>query len=139
MPYLIILLLTMLNGVFAMAEMAFISSKKMRLESLAKAGNWRAKMAFSLANDPHKFLPTVQTGMTAITIISGAYGGLEVADYLAKDLESLNLFGKYTEIIAFILTVLITAFLTLVIGELVPKTIGISRPEEIAMILAPVM
>ena len=139
MPYLIIFLLTMLNGVFAMAEIAFISCKKMRLENLAKEGNWRAKMAFRLASDPHKFLPTVQMGMTAVTIIAGAYGGTEVAEHLSKDLASLNIFGRYTEIIAFILTVFITAFLTLVIGELVPKTIGISRPDEIAMVLAPVM
>lgn len=139
MEYLIILSLTLLNGVFAMAEVALISARKIRLQKLAKHGNWRAKIAYTLANDPHRFLPTVQIGMTAVSIITGAYGGTEVAGKLSEDFAGVEWIGEYAGIFGFVTTVVITTFLTLVIGELVPKTIGISRPEVIAMALAPVM
>src|SRR4030095_1171473 len=138
MEYLIIFLLSVLNGVFAMAEVALISSRKIRLEKLAKH-NWRARIAYQLATDPHKFLPTVQIGMTAVSIITGAYGGTEVAGKLSEDFAGVEWIGKYASIIGFVVTVAMTTFLTLVLGELVPKTIGIARPEKIAIILAPVM
>jgi putative hemolysin len=139
MPYLIIFLLSLLNGVFAMAEVALISSRKVRLTSLAKEGNWRAKLALRLASDPHRFLPTVQIGMTTVSIIAGAYGGTEVAGHLSESFTEFGWLGKYAEVLGFIITITLTSFLTLVLGELVPKTIGISRPETIAMLLAPLM
>src|SRR5689334_12550019 len=121
-----------------MAEVALISSRKVRLQSLVKEGNWRAKLALRLASDPHRFLPTVQIGMTAVSIIAGAYGGTEVASHLSKELQVFTWLGKYADLLGFILTVTLTTFLTLVLGELVPKTIGIARPETVAMLLAPV-
>ncbi|MEO6167503.1 MAG: hemolysin family protein [Chitinophagales bacterium] len=139
MEYLIILFLTLFNGVFAMAEVALISSRKIRLEKLAKHGNWRAKIALNLARDPHRFLPTVQIGMTAVSIIAGAYGGTEVADRLSQDFSQIAWLGKYAGILGFVVTIASTTFLTLVLGELVPKTIGMTRPESIAIALAPVM
>lgn len=139
MEYLIILLLTIFNGVFAMAEVALISSRKIRLEKLAKQGNWRAKMAYNLAKDPHRFLPTAQIGMTAVSIIAGAYGGTEVADRLSADFEGIAWLGQYAGILGFVVTIVTTTFLTLVLGELVPKTIGMTRPEPIAIALAPAM
>jgi putative hemolysin len=139
MEYLIILLLTLFNGVFSMAEVALISSRKIRLEKLAKQGNWRARIAYNLAKDPHRFLPTVQIAMTAISIVSGAYGGTEVADKLSAQFEGIAMLGVYANILGFIVTIVVTTFLTLVLGELVPKTIGMARPEVIAMALAPVM
>lgn len=139
MEYLIILLLTLFNGVFSMAEVALISSRKIRLEKLAKQGNWRARIAYNLAKDPHRFLPTVQIAMTAISIVSGAYGGTEVADKLSAQFEGIAMLGVYANILGFIVTIVVTTFLTLVLGELVPKTIGMTRPEVIAMALAPVM
>ena len=139
MEYLIILFLSLLNGVFAMAEVALISSRKIRLEKLAKHGNWRARIAYSLASDPHKFLPTVQIGMTAVSIIAGAYGGTEVAGKLSRDFANVEWIGEYAPFLGFVAVIILTTFLTLVIGELVPKTIGIARPEVIAMTLAPIM
>jgi putative hemolysin len=138
-PYLIIFLLSLLNGIFAMAEVALISSRKVRLQTLAKEGNWRAKAALRLSSDPHRFLPTVQIGMTAVSIIAGAYGGTEVAGELSKQLSGIAWLGKSAELLGFILTITLTTFLTLVLGELVPKTIGIARPETVAMLLAPLM
>src|SRR6185295_11556226 len=102
MPYLIIFLLSLLNGVFAMAEVALISSRKVRLTSLAKEGNWRAKLALRLASDPHRFLPTVQIGMTTVSIIAGAYGGTEVAGHLSNSFTELGWLGKYAEVIGFV-------------------------------------
>lgn len=122
-----------------MAEVALISSRKIRLEKLAKQGNWRARIAYNLAKDPHRFLPTVQIAMTAISIVSGAYGGTEVADKLSAQFEGIAMLGVYANILGFIVTIVVTTFLTLVLGELVPKTIGMARPEVIAMALAPVM
>lgn len=122
-----------------MAEVALISSRKIRLEKLAKHGNWRAKIALNLAKDPHRFLPTVQIGMTAVSIIAGAYGGTEVADRLSKDFSQIAWLGEYAGILGFVVTIVSTTFLTLVLGELVPKTIGMTRPEAIAIALAPVM
>ena len=139
MPYLIILLLSLLNGLFAMAEVALISSRKVRLQSLAKEGNWRAKLAFRLASDPHRFLPTVQIGMTTVSIIAGAYGGTEVAGHLSESFAHVEWVGEYAEVLGFIVTITLTTFLTLVLGELVPKTIGIARAETIATLLAPLM
>ncbi|MBX7107892.1 MAG: hemolysin family protein [Chitinophagales bacterium] len=139
MEYLIILFLTIFNGLFAMAEVALISSRKIRLEKLARHGNWRAKMAYNLAKDPHRFLPTVQIGMTAVSIIAGAYGGTEVADRLSSDFSQLAWLGEYANVLGFVVTIVTTTFLTLVLGELVPKTIGMTRPEPIAMALAPLM
>lgn len=139
MEYLIILLLTLFNGVFSMAEVALISSRKIRLEKLAKQGNWRARIAFNLAKDPHRFLPTVQIAMTAVSIIAGAYGGTEVAAKLTEEFEGLALLGKYAPLLGFVVTIVVTTFLTLVLGELVPKTIGMTRPETIAIALAPIM
>ncbi|MGB3075476.1 MAG: hemolysin family protein [Chitinophagales bacterium] len=139
MEYLIILFLTIFNGLFAMAEVALISSRKIRLEKLAKQGNWRAKLAYNLAKDPHRFLPTVQIGMTAVSIIAGAYGGTEVADRLSSDFSQIEWLGEYANILGFVVTIVTTTFLTLVLGELVPKTIGMTRPESIAIALAPIM
>lgn len=139
MPYLIILLLSLLNGIFSMAEIALISSRKIRLQRLAKEGNWRAKVAYRLASDPHRFLPTVQIAMTLVSVIAGAYGGTEVAGHLSEQLSGIAWLGNYADALGFIITITLTTFLTLVLGELVPKTIGISRPESVAMLLAPLM
>ena len=122
-----------------MAEVALISARKVRLQGLAKQGNWRAKIALRLASDPQRFLPTVQIGMTGVSIIAGAYGGTEVAGHLSQQLAQVPWLGKYAAVFGFVITVTITTLLTLVFGELVPKTIGISRPERIAVVLAPLM
>lgn len=122
-----------------MAEVALISSRKIRLEKLARQGNWRARLAFNLARDPHRFLPTVQIAMTAVSIVAGAYGGTEVAEKLTEQFEGLKILGDYAPVLGFVVTIVVTTFLTLVLGELVPKTIGMTRPEAIAIALAPVM
>src|SRR5450432_3405791 len=122
MQYLIIFLLALLNGLFAMAEISIISSRKIRLQHLAENGNWRARLALRLANDPHKFLPTVQIGMTTISIISGVYGGTVLAEPLQLALEKISWVANYAHAVSLIIAVSLATFLTLVVGELVPKT-----------------
>jgi putative hemolysin len=139
MPYLIIFLLTLLNGVFAMAEASLIASRKVRLERKAKSGDWRAKIAYRLANDPHKFLSTTQIGITLIGILAGAYGGTEIAQDISDDLKIYPALAEFAGVLGFTLIVLFTTYLSIVVGELVPKSIAITRPETIAITLAPLM
>src|SRR5215831_20655796 len=95
MQYIIIFLLALLNGLFAMAEISIVSSRKIRLQHLAENGSWRARLALRLANDPHKFLPTVQIGMTTVSIIAGVYGGTALAEPLKLELEKISWISHY--------------------------------------------
>ncbi|MBA3647710.1 MAG: HlyC/CorC family transporter [Chitinophagales bacterium] len=135
----ILLLLVILNGVFAMSEISLVSSRKVRLERLAKKGSRGAKIALKLSNDPQKFLPTVQIGMTAVSIVAGLYGGESFSGDVSAFFARYDFLKEYSGILGVIVIVIFTTFLTMVVGELVPKTIGLSRPEPIALILGPVM
>ncbi|MBS1658221.1 MAG: HlyC/CorC family transporter [Bacteroidetes bacterium] len=139
MGYLIIFLLMLLNGVFAMAEASLIASRRFRLERMSKQGSRRARMALKLASDPHKFLSTTQLGITLISVIAGAYGASEISDKLAADLKEYPVIAEFAGTLGSVLIILFTTYLSLVFGELVPKTIAIARPESIASALAPVM
>ncbi len=130
---LIILLLLLGNGVFAMAEMAVVSVRKARLKQLAEEGDERAKKALALANEPTRFLSTVQVGITLIATIAGAYGGAVVAEQLAEPLRTaFPQFAAQAHWIANGLVVLVITVLSIVIGELVPKRIALSNPEGVA-------
>jgi len=139
MALLIIFLLMIVNGVFAMAEASLIASRKIRLERLAKKGNWRAKIAFRLASDPHKFLSTTQLGITLISVIAGAYGASKIAGEIADKLRTLPFVSEFAATMGYVLIIFFITYLSIVIGELVPKTIAITKPEPIAMTLAPMM
>jgi putative hemolysin len=133
----IILILVAVNGVFAMSELAIASSRKARLEAMARTGSRGARAAINLAADPGKFLSTVQVGITLIAVISGAYSGEALGGPTAIRLQQW--FGWSTEFsnkAGFALVIGLTTFLSLIIGELVPKQIALRSPEPIAAVMA---
>jgi putative hemolysin len=133
---LVIGLLLLANGLFAMAEIAVISSRKARLKKLADDGNARARAALALAESPTRFLSVVQVGMTLCSIAAGAVGGATLADQFAVRLEQVPALAPYSHIVAFVLVAGSITFVTLLAGELVPKRIALGSPERIAMLLA---
>lgn len=136
MELLIILLLVLLNGVFSMSEIALVSSRKSRLEAFARNGDTKAKAALALANSPNRFLSTVQIGITLIGILLGVYSGDNITSDLEVFLGQIDLIAPYKHSLAVGLVVLLITFLSLVLGELVPKRIGLSNPEGIAKMVA---
>lgn len=139
MEFLIILLLLILNGLFALYEMALVSSGKARLETLVGKGSKRAKNVLKQLEEPEEFLSTIQIGITLIGIISGAYGGATLSDDVAPLFAQLPVVGVYAETLAMITVVALITYLSLVVGELVPKSIALNNPERWAMLLSPAM
>jgi putative hemolysin len=133
---LIILLLLVANGVFAMAEIAVVSARKPRLRRLADQGNARARVALELAESPNRFLSTVQVGITLVGIFAGAYGGATLAAHLAAQLRHVEFLAAHADRLAFGLVVAVITYFSLVLGELVPKRFGLSNPEGIALAVA---
>jgi putative hemolysin len=128
----VILLLVVANGVFAMSEISVVAARKVRLSQRAEEGDHRARLALDLANAPEQFLSTVQVGITLVGVLAGAYGGATLAAPLAERLGSLPLLAPYAEGAALSLVVAGITVLSIVIGELVPKSIGLRYPESIA-------
>ncbi|MGN6494411.1 MAG: hemolysin family protein [Agriterribacter sp.] len=133
---LIILGLILLNGIFSMAEIALVSSRKDRLETQAAKGDKRAKDALALAEKPDNFLSTVQIGITLIGILTGIYSGESLKSDLVELLYRFEWLRPYVNGTATAIIVIIITYFTLVLGELVPKRLGLSRPETIAKALA---
>lgn len=136
MEIIILIGLILLNGIFSMAEIALVSARKARLEVQANKGDKKAKEALDLANNPDKFLSTVQIGITLIGILTGIISGERLTDNLAENIKSWPLIGAYSTGIATAIVVIIITYFSLVFGELVPKRLGLSRPETIAKLLA---
>lgn len=134
MEIIIILALIILNGIFSMSEASIIASRKARLQQTAEkeAG---AKTAFELAEEPNRFLSTVQIGITLIGVLTGAFGGATLAAPIAAALRGTFL-DRYADAIGFGIIVLITTYLSLILGELVPKRIALQNPERIASLVA---
>lgn len=133
---LLILLLVLANAVFAMSEMAIVSSRKVRLQQMANQGDARARAALELAEAPNHFLSTVQIGITLIGILAGAFGGATLADKLAVSLRLIPGLARYSQAIAFGIVVLVITYLSLIVGELVPKRLALNNPERIAASVA---
>ncbi len=135
---LFIVLLILLNGLFAMSEMAVVSSRKARLQQRANEGDDNARAALDLANAPNDLLSTVQVGITLIGILAGAFGGATIAEELALALHTLPLplLTPYADAIALGVVVLVITFFSLIIGELVPKRLALNHPERIAAFVA---
>ena len=127
-----ILLLIIINGIFALSEIAIVSSRKIRLEQMGAKGDKRARVALELANHPNQILSTVQIGITMIGILAGAFGGVTLAEKLAAVLQRFPLLALQSEAIALAIVVLSITYLSLVIGELIPKRLALSDPERIA-------
>lgn len=132
----VIFLLAVVNGVFAMAEIALVSSRKARLQQRASEGNVGARVALDLAESPNRFLSTVQIGITLIGVFAGAFGGATLARSLAPLLERIAFLRPYAQGAALVLVVLLTTYLSLVIGELVPKRLAMANPERIAAVIS---
>jgi putative hemolysin len=132
----ILLLLILTNGLFAMAEIAIVSARKARLEKAASQGQRRAKAALELIDQPNRFLSTVQIGITLIGIFAGAFGGATIARVLAVQLARIPQLASQSGPIALFLVVLAITYLTLVLGELVPKRLALSNPERLAAAVA---
>ena len=136
MEILIILFLILLNGIFSMSEIALISARKNRLETAAKKGNKNAKAALDLANSPNEFLSTVQIGITLIGILTGIYSGDKITTDVQNFVATFEALNPYANSIAVGIVVVVLTFFSLVLGELLPKRIGLNYPEAIAKAVA---
>lgn len=132
----IILGLILLNGLFSMAEIALVSSRRARLESQANKGDAKAREALKLATHPETFLSTIQIGITLISILIGIFSGEILKDDIVQFLVRFPLLAKYSGPIATVILSIVITYLSVVIGELVPKRIGLSSPETIAKMIA---
>ncbi len=132
----IVLMLVLANGVFAMAEMALVSAREVRLKSLADAGDAGANAALKLMDEPSRFLSTVQVGISLIAVVLGAFGGARLSGYLVDPLARIGPIEPYAEPLAFVVVVVIITYVSLVLGELVPKRVALANPERIASLLS---
>jgi putative hemolysin len=132
----IIFLLILANGVFAMSEMAVVTARKSRLQDWAHKGNVRARKALELANMPNRFLSAVQIGITLIGILAGAFGGRTLAGRMAEYFSTIPGIEPYSQTIGLSVVVIIITYFSLVIGELVPKRLALRHPESIAAFMA---
>jgi putative hemolysin len=132
----ILLLLILLNGVFAMSELALVSSRKVRLQQWADDGNKGAQAALKLVEEPTRFLSTIQIGITSIGIMSGVFGEEAIAQHLAAWLKQYPLIAPYSDPVAFGVMVVTITTLSLLFGELVPKRLAMHNPELFAAVLA---
>ena len=136
---LIILFLILLNGFFALSEMALVSAKRTRLQAAADLGRAGAKSAISLIEDPTTLLSAIQIGITLIGLITGIYSGTTLAEPLAGVLASSGVPAKYAAEAAYVIVVLLVTFVSLTIGELVPKRVALLHAETLAIFVAPIM
>jgi putative hemolysin len=134
--FLLILLLILANSIFAMSEIAIVSAKESRLEPLARSGNRAARATLKLINSPTRFLATIQIGSTLIGILAGALSGAALVDRVDPIVAQVGWLESYSRPISFAVTVGLITYLTLVIGELVPKRMALNNPERIAMQMA---
>ncbi len=133
---LIIFLLVVINGIFVMSEIAIVSARKPRLQQRADEGDKKAKAALELANSPNRFLSTTQIGITLISILSGAFGGATLAKQIATTLRQVPQIAPYSDLAGILIVVIGISYISLVLGELVPKRVGLNSPEKIASAIA---
>ncbi len=133
---LIIFLLLLLNGLFALSETAMVSARRGRLQAMADAGDTNARIALETAHNPMDFLSSVQIGITLIGVLAGVFGGATFAAAIAQSLQTIPYLAPYGDAIGFAVVVLVITYLSLVIGELVPKQIALTNPERIASLVA---
>ncbi len=136
MEFFIIIGLIIFNGFLSMSEIALVSARKARLAASAKKGKKSARKALELAKEPDKFLSTIQIGITLIGILTGLFSGEAFAGYLAETLSQISVIEKYAYGISKFIIVVVVTYFTLVLGELVPKHIGMGFSEQVAMLFA---
>jgi putative hemolysin len=133
---LLILALILVNGVLAMSELAIVSSREARLKAMARAGSSGAQCALDLASDPGRFLSTVQSGITLISVVAGAFSGASLGEPMAERIQRFGLDPDTAHTVGFGVVIVLTTFVTLVIGEIVPKQVALRTPEPIAVIMS---
>jgi putative hemolysin len=133
---LILGLLIVINGLLVMSEIALVSARKARLETMAKKGDLKAKTALVLSENPEKFLSTAQIFITLIAILTGVYSGEKFGHYVQPSIEKIALLQPYAKTISTVIIVIIVTFLSIIFGELVPKRLGMLRAEKIARLVA---
>ena len=133
---LLLLALIALNGVLAMGELAVVSSREARLKAMARGGSSGAQCALDLAADPGRFLSTVQSGITLIAIFAGAFSGEKLGEPMSQRVELLGINPDTAHTVGFGLVIVVTTFISLVIGEIVPKQIALRSPEPIAVVMS---
>ncbi|HLI33814.1 MAG TPA: hemolysin family protein [Terriglobia bacterium] len=136
MEMILILILILANGIFAMSEIAVVVARKARLQRWAENGNARARAALDLANSPGQFLSTMQLGITLIGILAGVFSGAAVADLLASQFRRIPSIAAYSETLSLACVVGVVTYLSIIIGELVPKRLALRTPERIAVAVA---
>jgi len=129
---LVLLLLVLVNGLFAMSELALVSARRARLAVMEKKSVPGAATARALADDPHRFLPTVQVGITLVSVLTGVFGGANVAAHLKDWLETIPRVAPFADSLSLGIVVIVTTYMTLVLGELVPKQLALRQPETIS-------
>ncbi|MEO3434328.1 hemolysin family protein [Inquilinus sp. CAU 1745] len=136
---LIVVLLVVLNGFFAMSELAVVSARRARLQQMADSGSRGARSALRLIEDPTRFLSSVQIGITLVGIFAGAYSGATLSEPFAEWLRTMPVVGRSADTIALAVVVVSITYLSLIVGELVPKRIAMNNAEGIAAFVAPTM
>jgi putative hemolysin len=136
MEIFILLCLIFINGLFVMSEIALVSVRKSRLESMAEKGDLKAKSALDLSNNPEIFLSAAQIGITLVAILTGVYSGERFAPYLVPLFEKITFLAEYAKSISIAIVVIIVTFLSIIFGELIPKQIGLLKAEKIAVVIA---
>lgn len=139
MEYIVILILTLLNGFFALSETALVSVKKSLVEHRAANGNKRAKTILELHKRPENFLSSIQLGITLIGIIAGAYGGTALADEVTPYVRRIELLEPYAPQVAISGLVILITYFTIVVGELIPKTVALRSTLNVALFVAPII
>ncbi len=132
----IVLVLILFNGALAMSELAVVSSRRARLQSMAENGSKGAQAALALAEDPGRFLSAVQIGITLVGIVAGAFGGATLAKHLYAPLAAVPGLESAAEELAFVLVVALITYFSLILGELVPKQLALRNPERVAALVA---
>lgn len=136
MEIFILLVLILVNGLFVMSEIALVSARKSRLETMGNKGDLKAKAALHLTENPDKFLSTAQIGITLISILTGVYSGEKFSNHLKPFIEKIEFLKLYADTISTVIIVILVTFLSIILGELVPKRIGLIRAEKIARFVA---
>jgi putative hemolysin len=132
----ILLLLIVVNGLLAMSELALVSVRRARLAVMEKKSVPGAAIARALADDPHRFLPTLQVGITLVSVLTGVFGGANIAGHLNNWLETIPPLAPFADSLSLGIVVIVTTYLTLVLGELVPKQLALRQPEAISARMA---
>lgn len=137
MEIIVLLVLTIINGLFSLSEIALVSANKQRIEHKAHKGDKNAKIILALLEKPEDFLSSIQVGITLIGIVSGVYGGATLVDDVEPVIAGITWAAPYAHEIAYVIIVALITYFSIVIGELLPKTIGMRSPEKVALIVAP--